>query len=87
MIVFRADPDCCFRVHEEREHGYRDAFSRDRDRILYSRGFRRLSGKTQVFVVGFYDHARTRLTHTLEVAQISKTIAAKLGLHHLVSNI
>lgn len=80
MIVFRADPDCCFRVHEEREHGYRDAFSRDRDRILYSRGFRRLSGKTQVFVVGFYDHARTRLTHTLEVAQISKTIAAKLGL-------
>jgi len=80
MRFFRANPDCSSRFHEEEEHNYRNAFSRDRDRILYSKEFRRLSGKTQVFVVGFYDHARTRLTHTLEVAQISKTIAAKLGL-------
>ncbi len=81
MNVFRAEPKYSCRYHKEEEHNYRDSFARDRDRILYSKEFRRLSGKTQVFVVGFYDHARTRLTHTLEVAQISKTIAAKLGLN------
>lgn len=76
-----ADPSLSKRKYEEEEHPVRDAFDRDRDRILYSREFRRLSGKTQVFVAGFDDDVRTRLTHTLEVAQISKTIAKCLGLN------
>lgn len=59
---------------------YRSSFMRDRDRILYSKAFRRLSGKTQVFLYGNDDHKRTRLTHTLEVAQIAKTIANSLKL-------
>jgi dGTPase len=60
---------------------YRDEFSRDRDRILYSTAFRRLSGKTQVFIAGFDAHVRTRLTHTLEVNQIARTIAKSLELN------
>lgn len=63
-----------------KEHAYRTPFMRDRDRILYSKAFRRLSGKTQIFVTSYDDHARTRLTHSLEVAQIAKTIARKLHL-------
>lgn len=59
----------------------RDEFQRDRDRILYSKPFRRLSGKTQVFFVGTDDHIRTRLTHTLEVNQIANTISNHLGLN------
>ena len=59
---------------------YRTVFMRDRDRILYSKAFRRLSGKTQVYLSGNDDHQRTRLTHTLEVAQIAKTIANSLKL-------
>ncbi|MBO8139965.1 MAG: dNTP triphosphohydrolase [Thermosipho sp. (in: Bacteria)] len=59
----------------------RDEFQRDRDRILYSKPFRRLSGKTQVFFVGTDDHIRTRLTHTLEVNQIANTISSYLGLN------
>lgn len=62
----------------EEEHLYRSKFQRDRDRILYSKGFRRLSGKTQVFIAGFDDHMRNRLTHTLEVAQITDTITRRL---------
>lgn len=58
----------------------RNDFMRDRDRIMYSKAFRRLSGKTQVFVTGTDDHNRTRLTHTLEVSQIARTIAKQLGL-------
>lgn len=59
---------------------YRSEFMRDRDRILYCKAFRRLSGKTQVYLSGSDDHKRTRLTHTLEVAQIAKTIALELRL-------
>ena len=78
---FCANPDRARRQHTETTHNYRDNFARDRDRILYSKEFRRLSGKTQVFVAGYDDHFRTRLTHTLEVAQIAKTVALSLGLN------
>lgn len=60
---------------------YRSDFMRDRDRILYSRAFRRLAGKTQIYTTGIDDHQRNRLTHTLEVAQIARTIASALGLN------
>ncbi len=63
------------------EDKYRRPFQRDRDRILYSSAFRRLAGKTQIFASGLHDHIRTRLTHTLEVAQIATTTAAFLGLN------
>lgn len=59
---------------------YRTEFMRDRDRILYSKAFRRLAGKTQVYLSGLDDHQRTRLTHTLEVSQIARTIAVALRL-------
>lgn len=67
------------------EHDYRDKFQRDRDRILYSKEFRRLSGKTQIFVTGSDDNMRTRLTHTLEVSQIAETISANLGLNTMLT--
>lgn len=69
------------RINMEVEHKWRSAFERDRDRILYSKAFHRLMGKTQVFVSGYDDHIRNRLTHTLEVAQIAKAIAARLNLN------
>jgi len=59
----------------------RNPFQRDRDRIIHSQAFRRLQGKTQVFVAGEGDHFRTRLTHTMEVAQLSRDIARTLGLN------
>lgn len=65
----------------EPPHPYRDAFQRDRDRIIHARAFRRLENKTQVFTQRFSDHFRTRLTHTIEVAQISRTIAGALHLN------
>ena len=68
------------RRHPEPPHPYRNDFQRDRDRVIHSRAFRRLEAKTQVFTRRYSDHFRNRLTHTLEVAQISRTIAGQLGL-------
>ena len=69
------------RRYPEPAHPYRNDFQRDRDRIIHSRAFRRLEAKTQVFTRRYSDHFRNRLTHTIEVAQISRTIAAQLGLN------
>ena len=69
------------RRYPEPEHPYRTAFQRDRDRIIHARAFRRLEDKTQVFTHRISDHFRTRLTHTIEVAQISRTIASRLNLN------
>src|SRR6266481_3454566 len=69
------------RRYPEPEHPYRSVYARDRDRIIHSRAFRRLEAKTQVFTTRFSDHFRNRLTHTLEVAQIARTVAAALGLN------
>src|ERR1700686_5496937 len=79
-----------YAVHVERSRGrlfpqppppYRDDFQRDRDRVIPPRAFRRLEAKTQVFTRRHSDHFRNRLTHTIEVAQIARTIAAQLGLN------
>ena len=67
----RPEPDC----------GLRTPFQRDRDRIVHSKAFRRLKHKTQVFVAPTGDHYRTRLTHTLEVTQVSRTVARALALN------
>ena len=69
------------RVYEEQPDATRFPFQRDIDRIQYSDAFRRLKGKTQVFVGGGTDHYRTRLTHTMEVARVSRNIARTLGLN------
>jgi dGTPase len=69
------------RRYPEPPHPYRNPFQRDRDRIIHARAFRRLENKTQVFTRRYSDHFRTRLTHTMEVAQISRTIAAALNLN------
>jgi dGTPase len=68
------------RRYAEPDHPYRNAFQRDRDRIIHARAFRRLEAKTQVFTPGLSDHFRTRLTHTIEVAQIARTAASVLAL-------
>ena len=69
------------RAHPEPRHPFRVEYERDRSRIIHSRAFRRLEYKTQVFLNGTGDHFRTRLTHTMEVASISRTIARALGLN------
>ncbi len=68
------------RRYPELAHSYRNEFRRDRDRVVHSRAFRRLENKTQVFTPGLSDHFRNRLTHTLEVSQIARTVASVLGL-------
>ncbi len=80
--------DFAVRVEETRgrrfpepPHPYRNDFQRDRDRVIHARAFRRLEDKTQVFTLRHSDHFRNRLTHTLEVSQVSRTIAAQLGLN------
>jgi len=69
------------RRYPEPPHPYRNPFQRDRDRVIHARAFRRLENKTQVFTRRYSDHFRTRLTHTIEVAQISRTIAEALKLN------
>jgi dGTPase len=68
------------RCYPEPDHPYRNAFQRDRDRIVHSRAFRRLEAKTQVFAPDLSDHFRNRLTHTIEVAQMARTVAGFLQL-------
>ncbi len=65
----------------EPKHAYRNDFQRDRDRVIHARAFRRLEAKTQVFTRRYSDHFRNRLTHTIEVSQITRTIAGALGLN------
>src|SRR5450432_823741 len=69
------------RRYTEAQHSYRNPYVRDRDRVIHSRAFRRLEAKTQVFTARYSDHFRNRLTHTLEVAQIARTVAGALGLN------
>jgi dGTPase len=69
------------RLHDEQLSSFRSAFQRDRDRIIHSSAFRRLKHKTQVFVEHEGDYYRTRLTHTIEVAQVARTLAGVLGLN------
>jgi dGTPase len=69
------------RRYAEPAHSYRSDYVRDRDRIVHARAFRRLEAKTQVFTMRFSDHFRNRLTHTIEVAQIARTVADALGLN------
>ena len=90
LARFAADPsfernlsNC--RYFSERESNYRSCYQRDRDRILHCSAFRRLKHKTQVFVEDEGDYFRTRLTHTLEVAQVARTISTVLDLNHDLS--
>lgn len=69
------------RCYPEPPHPYRSDYARDRDRVIHSRAFRRLEAKTQVFTIRYSDHFRNRLTHTIEVAQIARTVAGALGLN------
>ena len=68
------------RRYPELAHPYRNVFQRDRDRVVHARAFRRLENKTQVFTAGISDHFRNRLTHTIEVSQIARTVANVLGV-------
>src|SRR6478672_1106466 len=69
------------RRYPEAPHPYRNDLQRDRDRIIHSRAFRRLEGKTQVFATGLCDHFRNRLTHSIEVSQVARTVCSALDLN------
>ena len=73
------------RIYKEPENSIRSPYQRDRDRIIHSSSFRRLKHKTQVFVNTEGDHYRTRLTHSMEVSQIARTLARSLGLNEDLS--
>lgn len=81
LTCAQRDEDSRGREQFEEQHRFRGAFQRDRDRIVHSRSFRRLEYKTQVFLNGTGDHYRTRLTHTIEVASVSRTMARELRLN------
>ena len=82
LAPYACQPDASRgRLHHERMSSFRSQFQRDRDRIIHSSAFRRLKHKTQVFVEHEGDYYRTRLTHTIEVAQVARTIAGVLGLN------
>jgi len=82
IASFASNPqDSCGRLFNEPESAFRSCFHRDRDRIIHSSAFRRLKHKTQVFVEHEGDYFRTRLTHSIEVAQVARTIAGTLGLN------
>ncbi len=82
LAPFACQPDASLgRLHEERMSSFRSPYQRDRDRIIHSSAFRRLKHKTQVFVEHEGDYYRTRLTHSIEVAQVARTIAGVLGLN------
>ena len=90
LARFAADPSfeknlSNYRYFSERESNYRSCYQRDRDRILHCSAFRRLKHKTQVFVEDEGDYFRTRLTHTLEVAQVARTISTALDLNYDLS--
>jgi dGTPase len=73
------------RRYPEPRHPYRSEYARDRDRIIHARAFRRLEAKTQVFTTRYSDHFRNRLTHTLEVTQVARTVSTALGLNSELS--
>ncbi|RGP36130.1 deoxyguanosinetriphosphate triphosphohydrolase [Pseudotabrizicola alkalilacus] len=82
LAPFACQPDASRgRLHEERMSSFRSPYQRDRDRIIHSSAFRRLKHKTQVFVEHEGDYYRTRLTHSIEVAQVARTISGVLGLN------